>query len=875
MKKTDLKPLVRCASVVFLLHLTYAGYAQVVITPQYNSGNNFSLNQLWDFSLNCNAVASGTVLLTIIVSNESGEAIVRAETPRFELAPALNSLSQDIIKNASYDYTRTDAVAQQIKKEGFFPKGLYYICINISTAAGIEIGSNCTQVNVTANVLPENPTLQKNNNGRKQLPVQFHGYSELTGVYSNVQTPGSANPPAYAQWYFNPTLSLYDFPVSGQLLLSTRQQEGQQNINTFNISFDANQFKNFLRQRVMQFLTEKAKADELNLAAGGSFISQYNNVQKMLSSPGTLDELSRLKELDSLKALYAIAENQLNDSVSLQHYYGYYSSQPDSSLQKYEMINQETVDSLRSKIKALEWLELKRPYYEKLQQKKDEIRSQISRLGLDSLLSGATGQVQNTDYKRLADPGFLLDKLKENHLFRKGERFMYAVRSMYMGTSYPSYSDLTLQGMPVNGVSLEIEPWGTYAAFVYGTIQDAVYTQEQNYAAYKRTVTGGSFGYGRKEKSYIHFTILQFADDPESISPRDSIFLYINTPKLNQVVGMDFKISLLKNRFKIYGELSGSQLVRDVTLSDSLSYNIGMPPPGHASDWMGNIFTQRSVNNNTVVDYAFRAGAEATFWKGRSKISAGIKRTGPYYTTLGNPFLMKDIFGVEFRYSQALWKNRLTVAGYLRRNSDNLSNTKLFTSQLYNWGFDISLNIPKWPSLKVNLTPYIHSSDSTFININVLTVNSNYSLRIKKIQMMNTLAYIRQDAQGTDSLMSYSTDYVVLNQMLVLSRAVSVNIGQNYIRTRNRQQGELHTYALNLGGSYLAFRRWNNVLGGSAYINRNEARFGAYYQSGITFAQMFTFNFRAEYNTYSNYANISPAAPYDQVSLRGTLVARW
>ncbi len=885
--------------IVLLISVYGTVNAQVVVQFTSSNDNNLNFQSIWNFQVNNLSGPTITSYIEIKITNASTEPVVVIQSPRFELVEGLNTPSYDIIKNAKIDYNKNNQAATILKKEEYFPQGLYYICIVVKDAkSDAEIGQNCTQANITFEpVKPKNEKTDGKKDSFLGKHVKFSGHTEITGVYSNMQPLGSTTPPSYLQWYLNPTLSVYDFPVSFQLLLSTRQTDTQQNINSFNVQFDAQQFKQMLMQRAIAFAQDKILKDKLGNLNLETFTSQFNTIKGKLESPGALLELGQIKQLDSLKNSLSDLQNmkldsagifnqlrQLkkltgNDSLSLDT--SMIRAKMDSFKQQGDSLMKAKTDSLKKKIKVLSWLEEKKPYYDKLMKQKDELEAHLKGLNIDSLTGKIDEFSSKYDVKKFNDPNYLYGFLDKFKLFRKFEKVMTAVKTLSIGTSYPNYSDFTFRGVQLNGFNIELEKWNTYIGFIFGTALQGIMPsnlQGNNnnvLYTYKRNVIGGSAGYGSKEKSHIHFTLLSFDDDPTSIYIPDSMIGMAPRPQSNQVMSTDFKLQLFKKKISIYGELAGAQTIRDITLIDS-TFMINITNYNNPREWFSNIFLQKDVDLNTSVDFAFKAGAEATLFKGLTKISTQVKRVGPGFYSFGNPFMMRDMFNIEAKVSQAFWKNRIKLSGFIRRNIDNLEQTKLLTSQLYNFGFDFSLNIPKWPSLKIAMTPYVQSNDSMNMNINVLIANTNYICKIKKTQLLSNLTYMHQNGTAADSSMNFYSHYITLLNTLLISKTVSVNITQNYFLINNRY-GKVGTYALNASGTVVAFKRWNNSIGTTISFNENERRYGGYYQTSIQFLKYFTFNIRAEYSRYDviNYTANNINIPFDQVNIRGILTTKW
>ncbi|MEO0108978.1 MAG: hypothetical protein ABIK62_07420, partial [candidate division WOR-3 bacterium] len=129
--------------------------------------------------------------------------------------------------------------------------------------------------------------------------------------------------------------------------------------------------------------------------------------------------------------------------------------------------------------------------------------------------------------------------------------FGLVLPSLELGTSCPNYSELTLSGVPVNGLAFELEPWSGYLAGAVGRTQRAAVG-----SAYARMLYAGRLGVGKQTGSHCYLTLLHARDDSASIPPvfarPDSAVdsLEITKPQENYLAGLELGFVLLEGRLR-------------------------------------------------------------------------------------------------------------------------------------------------------------------------------------------------------------------------------------------------------------------------------------------------------------------------------------
>lgn len=886
--------------------------AQVSVRSMQITANTTYLPDIAGFELTNNGMAfSGRIRIEVF--NENNEAVCEIRSASTEIAAG----SAEYLSNnlATFQYLVQMPTAFIADKH--LGPGSYTIYIIVeSLPDAVELIRYPHQTHISQTHIRQSSVLTGEK--EKKKAVQFHGYGEVTGYVSTRPENFSTMPPAYAQMYLNPTLTLFDVPISAQLMLSSQQHGYGQNINSFSVDFDGDRFKSVLIQKLTEMLQKNKQFQDVQNLKNKGDISQLQSYEQILQNPEVQKELKEIARLDSLKGMLDSLKDMqevtqwkdklsgmnvdslkslqhwkdsvnLPDSLKFLKYIDYKDSlNLEAGLNKLQSLGSGAQDSLTQKaeklqeqIKGMKWLEKKKEGYEKLKQKKEALEEKLSKLGvLDSLgqLKDPGKLAEKFDPSEYKDPEKLYQKLQNSKLLRKFDKVLYYIRKINLGTSYPRISELALNNQRVNGINVEITPKKLFASFTYGDIQDAVISPNITQATYRRKLTTGTFGYGDPNASHFYMTILTAKDDTSSVNPRDSIHTFFKLPQENHVISAHFQLSLWKDRIRVSGELAGSQTVRDITMQNDTTFTSADTTQLHRpSDWFVNILGQRKVDLNTVVDFAVMGKVELFLFKHATSVSGSVKRIGPDYRSFGVPFLLYDILSFEGKITQKIWKNRIALMGMVRHNSDNLTGKKLLTTSNIQFGFEASVNIPKGPRLRAGYIPVVQSNDSTQVNINVLNVNGSYSFKHGKFRHMITGAYIMQDCLSADSTLDFQSHNVLANYLLTLPRNITVNTSANYIRFVSNTLPSTHSVVISAGTGFTLFKRWSNQVGGSVIYNFDEVRYGFYYQGSVTFLKVFTFTLRLEQNQYNSYITNSniPVPAFTEFSARGILGFKW
>jgi hypothetical protein len=442
--------------------------------------------------------------------------------------------------------------------------------------------------------------------------------------------------------------------------------------------------------------------------------------------------------------------------------------------------------------------------------------------------------------------------------------------TLAIGTTFPQYSSLTLGGIPVTGVDVEFTPGPFYFAFTTGAVLEASpglgsITSLLTKSAFNRRITAGRFGLGSKDASHLYFTGLFGRDDAESLT-RDSIDQRI-TPKANSVLGTEGRLLLFDDKLSLQGEGAISLMTDDVEgaeLSDS-----GIPP------WVQKLF---KPNVTSSYDYAFSfQGAYALSEKGTT-LSALVTRVGPGYTSMGAPYLRKDILRYEGRLEQKLFDRQAAISAYYRRDKDNLIPWKQSQTTVSALGLQMSLNFRNLPYLRFSYAPLSQQNQSIADSLKIensisnLSAMSGYTFRTDGGLVSSTnLSFISQGGKTTIAGGDYSNTNLMLSQAIGFDFPLSFSVMGGLTTTRI---DTTTTRLLNIdcSGTYTALEVWQNTFGVS-FTRDAVKRTSFFFNSSVPLGQIATLMASIEKTAFDD--PLTPDNNYNEVVFRFMLSRSW
>lgn len=449
--------------------------------------------------------------------------------------------------------------------------------------------------------------------------------------------------------------------------------------------------------------------------------------------------------------------------------------------------------------------------------------------------------------------------------------FAFSISAIELGTCNLSYSPLTLSGVSVTGGAIELNPWLFYLAAAGGQSQRAVAGSETTDAAYSRMLVAGRFGFGKKEKSHLIFTVLHAKDDPNSIPAYTIPFdpdttdtlaadsVEVVTPQENYCAGAEAKLTFFNDHFTLEAEISGSELTPDVR-SEEMNL-IGIP------SGLVNLIHPRLSSS---FDYAWTL--KPTFDILDTKLYGTVKMIGPGFVSLGVPSIRNDNFAYEAGIERGFFNNALSFAGSFINERDNLITWKSTTTTYTTYNLNLGLNFMPFPSLQIGYSPYFQQSGDVNTRGALISAFSGYTFMTKGLtHALNFSVAYQTSWQVSNSDTSSSISYLPaynLSFSFPLSFGVSFEFDQSWSATDTDEN-----LSFDVNGSYTFFDKWTNTLGfkRSTTTNQNQST-GIYFNSSVPLWIIGNLNLSLERNSYQDQ---DPRKDYNELRLRASLGKSW
>jgi hypothetical protein len=429
-------------------------------------------------------------------------------------------------------------------------------------------------------------------------------------------------------------------------------------------------------------------------------------------------------------------------------------------------------------------------------------------VGLDLLLSTQESNLRQAlnKYRIFLHPKDLLRDVV--HL----PGLAFSIHGIEVGNCNPSFSPLTLSGVPVFGGAIELNPWLVYLAATGGQCQRAIEGSDTTEPAYRRMLYAGKFGFGKKEGTHFYLTGLHVQDDPNSITHNwmyrppvspDTVgdTLETVTPEENYLLGAEFNLALFNKRFTLQSEVAGSELTRD--------NRVPIERFEKAPDWVENTFRPRLSSG---FDYAYSIRPALNI--SDTRVYGSVRMIGPGYQSLGLPSVRNDIFSYGGGIERSFLNQQVSLAASFTREHDNLIGMKLLTSSFVSYAASLSLNFSNLPSLQVSYSPSLQSNSSRSERTDLWSASTGYSFVTGTVSHSPGLSFSYQNHQASSAEQSYTALDVGLSHDVSFESPLNLSASGGWGQTlpaAETAHAEQRIY-FDLAPSYTFFQTWQNRL---------------------------------------------------------------
>ncbi len=894
--------------------------AQVTVNlrppPQYG----FKLEKMWNVTLVNNSQVTYTIYLRGVAAEQTEGFIVDAVTGTFTLPPGVKVVSASDIKPIKVNETNKK-YENVVKNVGTVPTGNYEICVYvINSANSQEMGSDCIStevINLTQVELlsPENAVMILHG-GKKKLIDQDYPDRPMKKKLIDQGVPDSPmkkkdidedipmkkklidqSPPTN-----NISISYMAFtwlpptPITGgqrvTYKLKIAQSYGRQT------SYDAMQSNPLYYQAdnlittIYQYpvaarqlssgkyawqveayingvLMSKSEVWEFQIGEDISISRSDKNLKYMnrywalndgyQNSTGSESQTQKKPFMFAFDSkLFGESANRSGTGSDKEPRYGYWELNPSLSLyglpfsmpllfSTENSASRQNINTLGlnldiSTIKDFITERIEKEKDKILQEAKKEITSMTDKQK-DKLESDAKGKVMSGINPLL--------------------KVVTSFRTLGFGTTYPDYTPLTVSGVPLTGVNVELNPGWLYLAFGGFKNQKPIDNE-----SYKRNIYTGRLGVGQKDATHLYFTGMLAKDDENSITldPSNQVL----TPKANYLFGIEGKLELFRKKLSLEGEISGAMLTRDTRDADLESNAIPQ-------------FVKNMIHPkiSSSVDYSYTLKGVFNNEKSNTKVTTGLRMLGPGYTSLGVPNLSTDKLEFKTKIDQKFHNKQIGLTGEFMWQKDNLIEWKRYTTNVTRFSIGANFRFKGMPYFNLMFAPTFMTNnaasqrdklDNKFYVLSVFT-GHNYSKW--DVNFNSSLSYFMNSSSNLDSIITESVNVhnVVFSQMFSFKfpLTLSGSFGMSFANYPGDYSRILST---DISATYLLMDVLNYMVGFSTAYEKDKNKKNMFYiGTSIGYKQYINFEVRAEKNLYHDW--FDNRSNYDEFLIRGTVTTNW
>lgn len=722
--------------------------------------------------------------------------------------------------------------------------GQYNLCVLVhNNVTQQEIGKKCKEITL---YLPSDSLEKK---AISASPFSFHGQANLLTQTSNRLSIFQQTPNDFVRWQMTPQLTLFNIPLAANLFLTTEHQTGKYELNNFTLQLD----RSALQTRLQKKLQDKLKAEQQKIQKGlpydedflqkleGIKEAKYQDaIRQAFEATGDkinpedlekhIGELAQLERIEQALThpIFAEAEGEWNkwrkkfdiDEASVHQ-------RVKDSLAQFDVAKYEELLQLESRYQEYLKLTEKRDYLQQLKQQLPEVEQLKAKLA-------TLERLQHQDLQSLlADP-----KVSEKMANLKGpQKWLHATRNIGIGNSYPIYSPLSLEGMQVNGLHLEVQPGNGYAMITAGKLQQPLFLSDSIAQPFPAQLFALKAGYGTPESNHLYATYMRIEE--QLTAPSDSTMAWYG-PQQNVLMGLAGQLSLFEDKLQLQGEIMQSQIWR----SDVSNYFPAQAVKWESQDSLSALDTAKALSWRVEARYTLPQGQVRSYYEW----------IPPNYVSLGMPFLVADRRRYGAELTQSFWEGRAQTTIYHKRDISQFRRFQRVPSIATSSGVRASLRPgPKWPFVQVNYAPMYQEtglSDSLNSSRNqaLLNVNSGIHFRIGGLEGQSMISYVQQLGGKGGGQGGFATRMYTFSQLLTFQTPISFTMSFSQIES---QAGVAisETKVADFAGNMTLFKKWQSSLGGLYMEEKGgnpQVRKGLYAQNSYPLTNSLLAGLRAE-----------------------------
>lgn len=386
---------------------------------------------------------------------------------------------------------------------------------------------------------------------------------------------------------------------------------------------------------------------------------------------------------------------------------------------------------------------------------------------------------------------------------RRFDQFLSNIRSIGIGRSLVSYSELTAWNIALTGLNMEYNNSRIYAAIAGGRMdygfRDFFGSNSQ---ARQQSFFMGRIGIGDKDHKALILSAFGGRKYNYGVIQSDSV-----SDKVN-IAGYSLE-AIWKKDENTSMSIELAKTTRPVTGSLRENNNLAA---------LFDLGDKRNLGASVKAQTRLR--------KTDTRLDAFLRKTGEHFQSFSLFTYNSDQFAWQVRAEQPLWKDHLRITGSLRRNDfTHPFAEKTFRTSTVFASIQGTLRIPRLPVLSVGYFPgtqlYVENKEKLLENAYyMLNASVVHQYKVGDGSMTSSAIYNRYSGKGTDSgFVAYSGVNYMLGQSFYIGRFQL----QALYNFTDQERMRYHTYEsgldyaitkhIRLGGG----GKYSQIVGGSHY----------------------------------------------------------
>lgn len=895
--------------VLLFFAVTISSYAQITVHLQQPPPYQFKVEQFWKIVLINNSKTTMNVYLKGTATEAVQGKIIEATSSVISLQPGVRNVSgRDL---GPFTISESNSRYKNIMlNTGGLPSGNYEICVGVFAAMdGLQIASDCISVTVenlnrmelispfdgdVIGVVSKEATDNLKLKSNIKTPVIIFSWLPPVPVpsgarinyrlklveildYQSVHSAMESNP----MYYYSPNTSatVLRYPLAAKQLMPGGKYAWSVEVYVNDFKTQESEIRSFeiaggeerkIRYDVSNAGTTQYSKSFINGISGmPSGLSSFNSFKNNNYGKSALNYFGSSSPMDifgdptNVKFTGDAKFTQISSSKPAQY------SQLPSSYQTFTINPRLSMydipfgfDISLTSLKGSSNQSLNSfAFVLEVDRLKSKIKDRISEKVKKTILS-ADSSLGKIDLNALSDPNKLAETAEKLGVISPAEKLFLNIKTLGIGRTYPEYSDLTVSGVPVNGVNLEFNPGIFYFAFAVGKNLDGI-----DEVSFKRSFLSGRIGIGEKENAHLFFTLLKMKDDDQSILPPVNVFL---TPQENQIIGTEGKIFLFNHLLALTGEGAVSMFTRDIRDADIQD--------GSLPAFVKGIYNPKL---STTFDYAIHGRAVFDQPKNDTYFSFEVNRIGPGYISLAAPNIRSDQLMFQAKLNKKFSDKKVSMKTFVKIYQDNTTNFKASTTTTASFGISFDFNFPKIPYFSLGYSPYFQGNDAVPTNQiirndnHIINFMTGYSYQLSSVFASTMFSF---NGQWQNAKLG-SIENKFSNVSYMVNQSFNFEFPLTLSSTFSLSQSKILSISsaitdFDLNGNYQISENISANLGGTISNEENYTnRTMVYLGSNVLLAEWIRFELQVNLSKYKDLSG--GTNNYNDSMLQASLIVKW